>query len=277
MQEEPIMIALTKYLREETARRLETMKELQGLISAGGLRDEAGVEEELEELISKKYLPYLLGNAALYISFRCQRCGGCCRDNANIALSIDDCRRIAKGMGLSLKKFMIEYTAPHALSASEVEGARMIKKPAQGFCPFYDRAIPGCKIHNVKPQVCSAAYYLSKMNLLLCEDGKRFNSFPQCPADLELRKRISEFREELRKDEDAKSMIERFFLPSSPQGRLFLLLLRIKGLEIYFGREAVAPLASKLGLSRLPSDAEVRPIVFLYACILPDASGFEVD
>jgi len=33
--------------------------------------------------------------------------------------------------------------------------------------PFFDAAIV-CRIHSVKPQVCTAAYYLSRMNLLIC-------------------------------------------------------------------------------------------------------------
>ncbi len=50
-----------------------------------------------------------------------------------------------------------------------------------------------------------------------------------------------------------------------PEAELFRLLLRLKGMEIYFGRERAALLARRLGLARMPEDEEIKPSAFLYA------------
>ena len=152
-----------------------------------------------------------------------------------------------------------------------VGNARMVRKEKEGPCPFYNPDLPGCEIHPVKPQVCSAAYYLSKMNLLLCEETGRFSTFAQCPSDVDLRVRIRDFIIKLRKDPEAKNELARIFQSSQPEIRLFLQLLRLKGLEIYFGRDKVTPLVKMLGLKRMPEDEELRPAALLYAVVLLEA------
>jgi hypothetical protein len=55
---------------------------------------------------------------------------------------------------------------------------------------------------------------------------------------------------------------------------LFRLLLRIKGMEIYFGPEKGALIARRLWLVRVPGDEEMRGAAFLfavYAVGLPEA------
>lgn len=258
-------------LREEIAGMLKSLRALQDILPASGLNQLESVKEEMNELISEKYEPYFSGNAALHLLSACQRCGRCCRDEISIAVSIDDCRRIAKHMGMSQKKFLIEYTMPHALKGQDVGSARLIRKREGGLCPFYDPRLPGCGIHHVKPQVCSAAFYLSKMNLLLCRNNEKFSIFPSCPSDRELRSRIEEFGKSVRKDPDAMGDLMRTFQSDLPEVRLFRILLRLKGMEIYFGREKAALLAHKLGLKRMPDDEELKPAAFLYAVTLREA------
>ena len=132
-------------------------------------------------------------------------------------------------------------------------------------CPFFDFSLPGCRIHSVKPQVCIAALYLSKMNLLTCEEQKKINDFPICSADAKLRARIADFASRLDEDAKAKSELERLFDCTRPEVELFRLLLRLKGMEIYFGQERAALLARRLGLARVPGDEEMRGAAFLYA------------
>ena len=69
----------------------------------------------MDELISPEFEPYFLANAALHLLVVCERCGRCCLEEKGIAVSIEDCRRIARHLGLSLKSFMRDYTRPHDL------------------------------------------------------------------------------------------------------------------------------------------------------------------
>ena len=260
----------------ETSRAVESLKALQSLVPDSGLKNLAQVEEMIKELISEEYTPYLLGNAALHISFSCKRCGRCCVDNPNIALSLEDCRSMANRLGLSSKRFIIEYTVPHVLSREKVGNARMIKKAEGDYCPLYNPKMPGCSIHESKPQVCRAAYYLAKMNLVLCEEAKSFSTFPQCPGDVELRARLKDLREKLKEDQRAARDAERVAHSTQPEHKLFRLLLRLKGIEIYFGEDKASTLARKLGLRRMPHDEELLPAAFLYASTLrgpPNSEG----
>lgn len=252
----------------ETSRMLSTLRALQDLLLPEGLDQLERVKREMNELISEKYEPYFCGNAALHLLSACQRCGRCCKDEISIAVSIDDCRKVAKHLGISQKKFIIKYTVPHTLQGNDVGSARLIRKAEGGHCPFYDSQLPGCGIHHVKPQVCSAAFYLSKMNLLLCRDNGEFSTFPNCPSDGELRSRIDEFGEITRKDPCALNDLMRTFKSDLPDIRLFHFLLRLKGMEIYFGKETAASLAHKAGLKRMPEDEELRSAAFLYAVVL---------
>lgn len=257
-------------LKAEIDSRLKTLCTLKDLLPPEGLASSERAAKEMGELISEKYEPYFSGNAALHILSACQRCGRCCRNERSIsvAVSIDDCRRIAKHLSMSQKKFLMQYTRPHDLKGTNVGSARLIRKGEGEHCPFYDFSLPGCSIHKVKPQVCSAALYLSKMNLLLCRDSSRFSTFSQCPSDGALRARVEEFLIKINNDPEAKGELERIFRSDLPEVRLFRLLLRLKGMEIYFGREKAALLARKLGLKRIPSDEELGPVAFLYAVTL---------
>ena len=262
-------------LRSDIAGRLKTIQGLKDLLPLKGLspQAEADVEREMNDLISRGYEPYFSGNAALHILSVCRRCGRCCRDVNAVAASIEDCRRIAGHLAIGQKRFMMEYTRPHILDGRQVGTARIIKKEDGDYCPFFDRDLPGCRVHQVKPQVCSAAYYLSKMNLLLCRDNHRFSSFPDCPSDIELRSRIKEFSDRLKANDGAMADLIRAFKSESQEIRLFLLFLRLKGMEIYFGRDKAAMLARKLGIKRMPEADELKQVAFLYAVVSLDSDS----
>ena len=83
-------------------------------------------------------------------------------------------------------------------------------------------------------------------------------TFPICSADEKLRARIADFALRLDEDAEAKSELEGLFASNRPEVELFRLLLRLKGMEIYFGRERAALLARRLGLARVPEDGEMR-------------------
>ena len=157
----------------------------------------------------------------------------------------------------------MDYTRPHELKGDLVGSARMLGKEEGEPCPFFDSRLPGCRIYSVKPQVCTAALYLSKMNLLTCEEQQEIGTFPICSADEKLKARIADFALRLDEDPAAKRELDGLFASDRPEVELFRLLLRLKGMEIYFGREKAALLARRLGLARIPEDEELRGAAFL--------------
>ncbi len=250
---------------------LTSLSLLQGLMPPSGIAQLDQALRAMNELISDAYEPYFCGNTALHLLSSCRRCGRCCREEASIAVSAEDCRKIARHLNMSLKKFNIKYTVPHTLPGRDAGSARLIRKEEGKPCPFYDSGLPGCAIHNVKPQVCMAAFYLSKMNLLLCRKNNRFSTFPNCPADISLRRQIEDLQERICKDPGAMKGLRKIFQSSIPDIKLFRILLRLKGMEIYFGREKAELLAGKMGLKRVPYDEELRPAALLYAATLIEA------
>jgi Fe-S-cluster containining protein len=253
---------------EEIDRSIRAMQALQKLVPEGGLKNLESVNAEMDEMISPEFEPYFLANAALHLLFVCDRCGRCCLEEKGIAVSIDDCRRIARHLGLSLKRFMKDYTRHHDLKFELVGSARMLGKKEGEPCPFFDSNLPGCRIHCTKPQVCVAALYLSKMNLIICEELKKINDFPICSADAKLRAIIADFALRLDCDAKSKSELEGLFDCARPEVKLFKLLLRLKGMEIYFGQERATLLARKLGLARVPEDRVLRMAGFVYVARL---------
>ncbi len=252
---------------EEIEHAANAMQALSKLVPKGGLKNLDLVRKEMDELISPEFEPYFSANAALHLLAVCERCGRCCLEEVGIAVSIDDCRRIARHQRLSLKRFMMDYTRPHELKG-EVGSARMLGKNEGDPCPFFDTSLPGCRIYSVKPQVCTAALYLSKMNLLTCEDKHEICKFPICSADERLRARIADFSSRLDEDAKAKGELVRLFDSTRPEVKLFRLLLRLKGMEIYFGQEKAALLAWRLGLAGVPVDGVLRKMAFVYVARL---------
>jgi len=146
-----------------------------------------------------------------------------------------------------------------------VGSARMLKKAPDESCPFYNPALPGCRIHSAKPQVCMAALYLSKMNLLICEEQKKVKSFPLCHADGKLKAKIGELASSIKDDPKAKMQLDQLFNHPRCEAKQFLLFLRLKGMEVYFGEEKAMQIARKLGLEKVPEDDALRETGLIYA------------
>jgi hypothetical protein len=81
---------------EEIDRCIRAMQALQGLVPKGGLKNLGSVKEEMDEMISPQFEHYFLANTALHLLSVCERCGRCCLEEKGIAVSIDDCRKIAR-------------------------------------------------------------------------------------------------------------------------------------------------------------------------------------
>ncbi len=79
---------------------------------------------------------------------------------------------------------------------------------------------------------------------------------------------MREMRIKLRNDPEIMSDLVGTFQSALPEVGLFHLLLRLKGMEIYFGKEKSALLTRQIGLKRMPGDEELRPAALLYALML---------
>ncbi len=62
--------------------------------------------------------------------------------------------------------------------------------------------------------------------------------------------------------------LETLFFSPGPEVDLFMLLLRLKGLEFYFGGDRAERLARRLGLPRLAQEDELQEGAMLYAAAL---------
>jgi len=80
-------------------------------------------------------------------AFQCKRCGACCFGEGGIRVSADEIEKIAGFLGESRGSFLSR--------AGEIRHGRVyIKTGRDGFCLFY-RKDEGCRIHPVKPAICS--------------------------------------------------------------------------------------------------------------------------
>ena len=82
-------------------------------------------------------------------SFRCIRCGACCKWEGPVRVSDREIDAIADFLGIDLQSFIREYTrlTPDRRSLSLLE-------KEDGSCLYYDDAEKACRINPVKPEQC---------------------------------------------------------------------------------------------------------------------------
>ena len=115
------------------------------------------------------------------------------------------------------------------------------------------------------------------MNLMLCEEHKEVSAIPNCPADVRLRARLAEFGQLLDGDPRAREKLEKLFSSGGPEVEIFRLFLRLKGIEIYFGRERAEALARKMGLARVPGDEEMRGAGWVYIAKIISSGAWQIS
>ena len=83
-------------------------------------------------------------------SFRCRRCGNCCRWSGYVRISASEIDAIAELLGMLPDRFIAEYTR---LTADR-SGLSLTEK-ANGHCVFLEEAHPArCRIEAAKPRQC---------------------------------------------------------------------------------------------------------------------------
>jgi len=59
--------------------------------------------------------------------------------------------------------------------------------------------------------------------------------------------------------------LDQLFNHPRGEAKQFLLFLRLKGMEVYFGEEKAMQIARKLGLEKVPEDDALRETGLIYA------------
>lgn len=80
------------------------------------------------------------------LRFKCTECGDCCKGEGVVWLTRDDCRVLAKGMEMTVQKFLESQTCI-------IDGRRALF-PVNGDCQFLDSKTNKCKVHDHKPKQC---------------------------------------------------------------------------------------------------------------------------
>jgi len=79
--------------------------------------------------------------------FVCKRCGTCCQGESTVSLSHEEVLNISNFLGLSMEKFLEDYTVKKGENRLEM-------KVVNNHCIFFDEKNKVCLIHPVKPKAC---------------------------------------------------------------------------------------------------------------------------
>lgn len=80
-------------------------------------------------------------------TFVCKRCGACCQGESTVSLTEEDVLNIANYLGLSVEKFLRDYTIKKGENRLEM-------RVVNNHCIFFDEEENLCLIHPVKPKPC---------------------------------------------------------------------------------------------------------------------------
>lgn len=80
-------------------------------------------------------------------AFECRMCGDCCYGEGGIYLDVDERKRIAGFLGITVDDFFSGY-------CEKRHGRVYIRTGEDNFCIFRNRE-KGCAIHEVKPKRCA--------------------------------------------------------------------------------------------------------------------------
>ena len=108
--------------------------------------------------------------ASYSFTFKCTKCGECCREQGFVFFLRDDIRRAAKHLGMTAERFTNEYL----IKTSEGWAVTVMKyKP----CTFL--SADGCRIHAAKPKQCETFPYWKEY---IGKDGKLISFDRPCPG-----------------------------------------------------------------------------------------------
>jgi Fe-S-cluster containining protein len=96
--------------------------------------------------LPRRSFPEFVEALKIQASFKCHRCGRCCRLSDPIAITKRDAERIAGYLCITIDEFYAKFTFKTKRSDS---GLSLISKP----CIFYSEGV-GCIIYSARPMTC---------------------------------------------------------------------------------------------------------------------------
>ena len=84
---------------------------------------------------------------------KCNRCGGCCRDQDGLIMGPLDIYRMAKYLRTTPQKWLERYGTVHIGDSSRLPVVRIRMEGADRHCPFLERNL--CGIQEAKPGICA--------------------------------------------------------------------------------------------------------------------------
>ncbi len=205
----------------------------------------------------------MLPITARQILIRCKQCGECCRYCNPISIDEDECKAIARHLGISDHGFKERYIDVlwNQKEDGFKEGDMSIKKNTGTHCPFFDKEI-GCSIYEVRPAACRIFPYLQKDVIDESVRNRRMICFSNCPASMELDSEIKAMSLCLRSHPDvyiyAKSKVENldFML-------IYILNVFMRGMDNSDGPSVACFWLDDLGMDRIATDDELDRLSML--------------
>jgi Fe-S-cluster containining protein len=212
----------------------------------------------------------MLPITARQILIRCKRCGECCRYCNPITLDDEECKVIARHLGMSDHSFKERYidVLTNPKKDESKEGDLAIKKDRAMHCPFYDKEI-GCSIYEVRPTACRIFPYLQKDVIDESAHNRRLICFYNCPASIELDDKIKTLSLRLRSNPGvyiyAKSKV------NDLDGMLiYIVNVFLRGMENNDGPSIARVWLGKLGMDRLALNEELDRLSLLVCGVFID-------
>ena len=86
-------------------------------------------------------------------SFKCRKCGKCCKHQNTILFNSRDIFNIAYKLQITPKEVINKYAETYIGSASRIPVIHMVPRGQNEVCPFLEDGL--CSIHDCKPTVCA--------------------------------------------------------------------------------------------------------------------------
>lgn len=210
----------------------------------------------------------MLPITARQILIRCKQCGECCRYCNPISIDDEECKAIARHLGMSDPSFKDRYIdvlqdqkVQNQKGAGLRDGDLAIKKSMGMHCPFYDKET-GCSIYEVRPTACRIFPYLQKDIIDESVRNRRMVCFSNCPASVELDNEIKALSLGLRSHPDVY-IYARSKADDLDTMLIYILNVFMRGMENSDGPDAARFWLDNLGMDRLATNEELDRLSML--------------
>jgi Fe-S-cluster containining protein len=197
---------------------------MQDLTIKNQLRDPEKVQKILGGLNQKYFM-----TVASQVLFECENCGKCCEGGCtNVTFDTEDCSVAANFLGISRKKFMVDYTLKHPRAVN----FRVMKDTQKSeSCIFRDIKNKKCKIYGGRSKICRI---YPMMNI---DDKNNDNPhiYFECNGTMTLVNKMIDYQQ--KNKELCETFVENQNKEKDPTLDLLLKVLWLKGIQFIHGEE----------------------------------------